>query len=231
MPHHGPMTSRRSPARADLVRDACAAFGAVLDGLGDDDSWAATGCPGWSVRDLTHHCAMDALRGLVALHTPTTARPDRDAATYWTDWGGDPAGAAEARRHTRVAASMVLDWEPVRALHRETTRALVHAAQHCGDGAVRTQGHVLGVEDLLSTLAVEATVHHLDLIQHLDVSPGPAVDGLAEVRRVLTDLWEREPLEHWSDEHFARVGTGRAELTAQERAELGAHADLLPLFS
>jgi hypothetical protein len=90
---------------------------------------------------------------------------------------------------------------------------------------------VLGVEDRLSTLAVEATVHHLDLIQHLDGSPGPAVDGLAEVRRVLTDLWEREPLEHWSDEHFARVGTGRAELTAQERAELGAHADLLPLFS
>ena len=78
---------------------------------------------------------------------------------------------------------------------------------------------------------MEATVHHLDLIQHLDGSPGPAVDGLAEVRRVLTDLWEREPLEHWSDEHFARVGTGRAELTAQERAELGAHADLLPLFS
>ncbi|WP_424346701.1 maleylpyruvate isomerase N-terminal domain-containing protein [Kocuria sp. CH-021] len=225
------MTSRRTPVRADLVRDAFAAFGAVLDGLGDDDSWAATGCTGWSVRDLVQHCTTDALQGLVALHTPTTARPDRDAATYWTDWGGDPAAAAEQRRRARVAGSMVLDWDPVRELHREATRALVHAAEHCGGGAVRTEGHVLRVEDLLSTLAVEATVHHLDLIRHLDGSPGPAADGLAEVRRVLTDLWEREPLGHWSDEHFARVGTGRAGLTAQERTELGAHADRLPLFS
>ncbi|MFI7582866.1 maleylpyruvate isomerase N-terminal domain-containing protein [Kocuria sp. M1N1S27] len=226
------MTSRNPSPRADLVRDACTAFGAVLDGLGDDDSWAATGCTGWSVRDLVHHCAMDGLRGLVALHTPTTARPDRDAATYWTDWGGDPEAAAESRRRARVAASMLPDWDAVRELYRGTAGALVHAAEHRGSGgAVRTDGHVLRVEDLLSTLAVEATVHHLDLIQHLDGSPGPAADGLAEVRRVLTDLWEREPLEHWSDEHFARVGTGRAELSAPERAELGEYADLLPLFS
>ncbi|GEO94525.1 maleylpyruvate isomerase N-terminal domain-containing protein [Kocuria turfanensis] len=226
------MTSRNTSTRADLVRDACTAFAAVLDGLGDDDSWAPTGCRGWSVRDLAHHCAADAVRGLVALHTPTTARPDRDAATYWADRGADPAAAAEDRRRTRAAASLYPDWEELRGHYRESARALVHAAERCRPGGtVRTQGHVLRVDDLLSTLAVEATVHHLDLIEHLEGCPGPAVDGLAEVRRVLTDLWEREPPEHWSDEHFARVGTGRAALPAQDRVQLGPEADLLPLFS
>lgn len=226
------MASRNSPERADLVREAYAAFGAALDGLGDEDSWAATGCTGWSVRDLTHHCATDALRGLVALHTPTTAHPDRDAATYWADRGGDHPEAAEERRTVRVAASMLPDWTSVRALHHEAARAAVHAAEHASPGGrVRTRGHVLAVEDLLSTLVVEATIHHLDLIRDLGGSEGPAAAGLAEVRRVLTQLWEREPLEHWSDEHFAQVGTGRTGLTDEERAQLGQARLRLPLFA
>jgi len=90
---------------------------------------------------------------------------------------------------------------------------------------------VLRVEDLLSTLVVEATVHHLDLIRHMEGSTGPSAAGLAETRRVLTELWGREPLEHWSDEHFALVGTGRAELSAEERSAVGPAAELLPLFS
>lgn len=224
------MASRNIPERADLVRESYTAFDAALDGLGDDDSWAATGCTGWAVRDLTHHCAMDAVRGLVALHTPTTTRPDRDAATYWADGGGDTA--AEDRRHERVVASLYLRWEQLRGLYRESARAAVHAARHAPPGgSVRTQGRVLRVDDLLSTLAVEATVHHLDLIHHLDGVDGPSSAGLAEVRRVLTELWEREPPEHWSDVHFALVGTGRAELTDEEQAQLGEAARRLPLFS
>lgn len=226
------MTTRNSPERAELVREAYAAFGAALDGLGDDDSWAATGCTGWAVRDLVQHCVLDAQRALVALHTPTTARPDRDAVSYWADAGADPEADADGRRYSRVVASLFLRWERLHRLWEETARAAVHAAEHARTpGSVRTQGHVLAVEDLLSTLAVEATVHHLDLIRHLEGSPGPSSGGLAEVRRVLTELWDREPLEHWSDEHFARLGTGRAELTDEERAQLGEASLRLPLFS
>jgi hypothetical protein len=46
---------------------------------------------------------------------------------------------------------------------------------------VKTQGWVLTVADLLSTLTVEAAVHHLDLVLRLD-RPGPAAAPLAEVR-------------------------------------------------
>ena len=44
--------------------------------------------------------------------------------------------------------------------------------------------------DLLSTLTVEAAVHHLDLVLRLD-RPGPAAGPLAEVRRVLEGLLGR----------------------------------------
>ncbi|MCD1145411.1 maleylpyruvate isomerase N-terminal domain-containing protein [Kocuria sp. LUK] len=225
------MTTRSGPVRADLVRESWAAFGAALDGLGDDDSWAPTGRTGWAVRDLVHHGLEDARRALVALHTPTTARPDRDAVSWWAEREHDPVRDAEDRRADRVAAALVRDWERLRELHAATVRAAAHAAGHAGAGAaVRTAGHVLRVEDLLSTLAVATTVRHLDLIRHLDGTPGPSADGLAEVRRVLTELWGREPLEHWSDEHFARIGTGRAEPTDEERALLGERARDLPLL-
>ena len=36
---------------------------------------------------------------------------------------------------------------------------------------VSTQGHALTVDDLASTLVVEATLHHLDLVRHLPGAP------------------------------------------------------------
>ena len=94
---------------------------------------------------------------------------------------------------------------------------------------MRTQGRVLTVADLLSTLTVEAAVHHLDLVLRLD-RPGPAAGPLAEVRRVLEGLLGRAAAGGWDDATAARRGTGREPLTAEDRAELGAAADAFPLF-
>lgn len=141
-------------------------------GLGDEESWAPSGCTGWAVRDLVFHCVGDARRALVALHTPAEGPPDRDAVTYWRDWGDDPVGAADGRRFDRVAASMFLDFRQLRALYLETAAATVRAtAATPSDRCVATQGHVLTVGDLMATLAVEAAVHHLDLVVHLPDAP------------------------------------------------------------
>jgi hypothetical protein len=70
------------------------------------------------------------------------------------------------------------------------------------------------VPDLLSTLVVEATVHHLDLVRHLD-RPGPAEGPLAEVRRVFEGLLGRPY---------------RGSLTDAERAALGPLADRFSLL-
>ena len=89
---------------------------------------------------------------------------------------------------------------------------------------------MLTVADFLSTLTVEAAVHHLDLV----AAPGPS-----RARR--PGRWPRSagcwrvcsarPLPaRWDDVTAARRGTGREPLTDEDRAELGDAAGAFPLF-
>ncbi|MDH6546683.1 maleylpyruvate isomerase N-terminal domain-containing protein [Streptomyces sp. SAI-041] len=216
----------------DVLRAAYGAFAAVVRPLGDEESWLPTGCAGWAVRDLVFHCAGDAQRALVALHTPAAGPADRDAVTYWRDWAPDPVGAAHGRRWNRVSASMFLDFGRLRELYLETAAATVNAAADARpDLRVSTQGHVLTAGDLVLTLAVEATIHHLDLVTDLPGAAGPSPAGLAAVRATLDGLLGRPVPLDWSDEHYARAATGRTPLTDAERLALGADADRFPLFS
>ncbi|MFE5394132.1 maleylpyruvate isomerase N-terminal domain-containing protein [Streptomyces sp. NPDC056568] len=217
---------------AHVVRDAYGALAAVVGPLGDEESWLPTDCTGWAVRDLVFHLLGDAQRALVALHTPAAGPPDRDAVTYWRDWTPDPVGAAHGRRSDRVAASMFPDFRQLRELYLETAAATVAAATATEPGRlVRTQGHVLTAGDLMMTLGVEATVHHLDLTVALPTAPGPAPAGLTAVRATLDGLLGRPVPPAWSDEHYARAATGRVPLTDSERDALGADAERMPLFS
>lgn len=214
-----------------LLDTAYAALAELVCDLDDAESWEPTGCRGWVVRDLAFHVTCDAQRALVALHTPTEAPADRNAVTYWQGWGDDPDADADGRRWTRVSGSMFGRWEQLRDLHAETAAAVRHAAAAADpDGRVRTQGHVLTVADLASTLAVEATLHHLDLVRHLPRRSGPAPAGLAEVRRVVEALVGPFPTD-LDDERVALVGTGRADPGADEAAALGDVLPRLPAFS
>ncbi|MEV3987413.1 maleylpyruvate isomerase N-terminal domain-containing protein [Streptomyces sp. NPDC049837] len=185
---------RTSPG--GVLHAAYGAFMAAVREIDDERSWAPTGCTGWAARDLVFHCLTDAQRALNALHTPTDDPPDRDAVSYWADWRRqDAAGrerAAQGRRFARTVAGMFLYFGHLRELYLETAAATLHAAgQVDPHRPVVTQGHVLSAGDLLRTLAVEATVHHLDLGVSLTDLPGPSSGGLAEVRRTLDGLLGR----------------------------------------
>jgi hypothetical protein len=118
----------------------------------------------------------------------------------------------------------------IESRYAETSAAALVAAARVGPAdLVRTQGKVLPAADFLSTLTVEAAVHHLDLVVRLD-RPGPAAGPLAEVRRVLEGLSGGRLPSGWDDATAARRGTGREPLTTGDRAELGSSADAFPLF-
>ncbi len=213
--------------RLSVFSESYAALIAVVDDLGDDDAWRQTGCLGWSVRDLVFHLHADAVRGLVALHTPADRPSDTDAVSYWRSWGSDAEADEKTRRHTRLEAG-IFSWDSLRSRYVEAARAAALALSEADPATVvATQGHALTVADLASTLAVEATLHHVDLVVQL-AAPGPPVAGLAEVRRVVGALLDRD-LSGWPDERVALVATGRTDPTPGEVEDL-AGADI-PVFT
>jgi len=211
-----------------LLRRAYGDLGGLLAELTPDHAWTPTGCRGWAVLDLVQHLLHDAQRGLVALCTPATGPADTDAVEYWRAWQPEPGDGGVWR--TRVVASAAEGLADLVGTYAGTTAAVLVAATRVdATDLVATQGHVLPVADLLSSLVVETAVHHLDAVAHLD-RPGPADGPLAEVRRVLVGLHGGVLPERWDDRTAALRGTGRAPLTDADRADLGAAAGRFPLF-
>ncbi|MEV5505754.1 maleylpyruvate isomerase N-terminal domain-containing protein [Streptomyces orinoci] len=213
-----------------LLRTAYTDLLALTGSLDDESGWRPTGCAGWTARDLVFHLLGDAQRALVAFGTPAEGPPDVDAVSYWGNWRPGTEEAARNRRNTRIMACVWSDIRPLAELYRETACAvLVQAERLDGDELLGTQGHVITADDLVTTLAVEAAVHHLDLIAH-HPGPGPAPSSLRAVRDTLDGLLGRTTGEEWEDVRYVLVGTGRAEPSAAERALLGRESLRLPLF-
>jgi hypothetical protein len=98
------------------------------------------------------------------------------------------------------------------------------------DVKVATQGHVLFAADFLATLAVEATIHHLDLAAGDKSLAGPSGPGLAVTRETLDGALGKPVPVGWSDVDYVLKATGRAELTGGDRASLGVLATRFPLL-
>jgi uncharacterized protein (TIGR03083 family) len=211
---------------------------AAIGGLSEADMMRPSRCAGWAVADVLYHELLDARRALRTFATPAAGPTDRDGVSYWRDYapgsGGDSApggdGAAEHARHVRIVASayrpewLIWEWS-------ETAAAACRAARACGHEAVATQGHVLSLADFVSTLAVEAAVHYLDLTVALPTAPAPDPASLALVRRILTGLLGAPLPDSWDDVTAALKGTGREPLTGQDRQALGPLAARFPLFA
>ena len=178
----------------------------------------------WTVRELLFHQLLDAQRTLVAMASP--ADPDEpadvDSVTYWTPFFPDSEWNDPHAEFVRVAASAYSSGEALLDHFTTTTEAAGRAVAAAEPASrVRTQGHVITVGDLTSTLVVEATTHLLDLTVDLEGAPEPPAAALAEARRVL-DALNGVPLpESWDDTEAVLKGTGRTPLTDEDRAELG----------
>jgi hypothetical protein len=166
----------------------------------------------WTVRELLFHQLLDAQRTLVALASPAAAgdEPDVDSVSYWRPFTPDSEWNDPHADFVRVAASAYPSGAVLVDHFATTTEAAARAVAAADPASlVRTQGHVISVVDLTSTLVVEATVHLLDLTVDLEGAPAPPAAALAEARRVLEGL-EGGPLPpEWDDAEAVLRGTGR----------------------
>jgi hypothetical protein len=226
-----PLAPLRPHPRAAIgaLRIAYSDLATIAATLSEEDSWRATHWPGWAVRDLLLHLLGDAQRGLVALSTPGSGPADRDAVSYWQDTPRWPDLEYRNLRAQRVIASA---WG-LKGLARtfgDTARAVVALAAHTdADALVATQDRVLRADDLVVTLAVEAAVHHLDLVADLG-RPGPRPEPLALVRRTVDRLRGVPAPAEWPDERWTLLATGRVAPGGAERRTLGMDVQRLPLL-
>lgn len=177
------------------------------------------------------HLFLDAQRALVALATRSSETPDRDYVSYWREWSAaDPEAVEQAHTVRRLAEALGGGQGPAE-WWGSTAKAVPRTAPAVqGDRVVETQGHRIRVADLLATLAVEATVHHLDLLVGLE-GPAPGPRSLAICRRTLDGLLGQACPCPWDDGLYLRKATGREPLAQEERVRLGRLEQAFPLFS
>jgi uncharacterized protein (TIGR03083 family) len=206
---------------------------AMLEGLGEADFLLPTHCAGWTVTDVLYHLLGDARRALAALATPAGADPDVDFVSYWKPWrpgGADALTRARAFRLAAAAVTAVTGPAVLTEAWRETAPAAVRLAALAPYPVVATQGHALTVADFAATLAVEAAIHHLDMIAWLPAAPGPAPGCLSLVGRTLDGLLGATADAGWDATTYALKATGRSALTREDRARLGPLAGRFPLL-
>ncbi|WP_040422299.1 maleylpyruvate isomerase N-terminal domain-containing protein [Actinopolymorpha alba] len=216
------------------VVDAYAELSRLVSSLGGADFLRPSRCAGWAVGDVLYHVLLDAQRALVTFATPAKRAPTIDHVSYWRNWQtnrNDLAAAAHGR-FVRIAAAAYP--EPGALAHQwlDTARAVAHVASGIpGSDVVATQSHALTVTDFLSTLAVEATVHHLDMLLELPGAPGPrpgAIELTVDVLDALLGPVKERPA--WDDMTWILKATGRLPLTPAEERGLGPPVSRFPLI-
>ena len=218
--------------RARSAMDA--SYRAVTGAVGrlDEDGLARPSrCLGWSRADLLFHLLLDAQRALVAFATPADGSPDVDFVSYWAPFRPGGEGYDEHARFVRRVASAYRSGRAIAARWSETAGAAIHAAGALpAEATISTQGHVLTAGDFLATLAVEATIHHLDLAAGDESVASPSAPGLAAVRETLDGVLGEPVPADWDDVTYALKATGRVPLTAGDRARLGVLAAQFPVL-
>ena len=216
----------------DALEAETARVGEFLDGLSPPDWGLPTRCTPLTVRELAVHAMRGAYRITQFLgEPPIDDEPQKDAVTYYrydrAVVGAGVVSRAQAESAGRPAdADLGSEW-------RAAWAAAIDAAGAASDDdpVVASPLGTIRLREYLRTRCVEVTIHAMDLHHALGLSPDPTPDGLEAACDVLRGLLgtDLRPL-GLDDVRFALVGTGRADLTGEEREILGPLSESFPLL-
>ncbi|MDG4840322.1 maleylpyruvate isomerase N-terminal domain-containing protein [Micromonospora sp. WMMD967] len=210
------------PVRAAFSAE-CARLTEVLTGLVDADLDRPTDCPPWTVRELIAHVHTGVGRLTDMLAAPAPPRAEVDAAGYFgrekfteqVDADRIAGGRRDALQVDGATLATAMDraWR--------TTDAAVAAAPP--DRVVRTRhGDAMLLGEFLRTRVVEVGVHGLDLAAALDRPPWLTAGAAEVIAELLTGGHPVPAALGWDRMTVIRKTTGRAALTAPERAAIDA---------
>ena len=216
----------------DALASESAQAESALRALAADAFARPTRCPAWDVRGLTGHMLRDVDRIIEYIGEPAPDKGDTGAAEYYTRY--DPVvDSAQVAANSIERAAQFATTDDLIDGFASTWRSAVDLARAEGpDRLVQVRwGPRLRLDDYLETRVLEMAVHGLDLADALDMKPWLTAEGGAIVRELLTWLLGAAPPTSWDDVELADKGTGRSQLTAKDRADLGAAADRFPLLA
>jgi uncharacterized protein (TIGR03083 family) len=216
------------------LREECTEVSEIGRRLDDPDFARPTRCPLWNLKELLGHLYRDVDRINHALENPAPPRATHDSITYFRSY--DPGGidaVAVADRSKEIAARYATGRDLMDAWDELWPGTLDRAAKGDPMRLVVTFGPVLTFDEYLKTRVLEVTVHRMDVEDALGVWGWGTDSAVSIVDDILVGLLGTEPPRSldWDVVDFIETGTGRRELTDDERTKLGVRlAKRFPLF-
>lgn len=228
-------------AEVDALAGQLGELSALLRSLTPADFARSTRCPGWSVAELVAHCEGMLVRLAGENAQPVDGQAEVDRVGYY---GYDPDGPREGEEPDKTFSEVIRDrvidevagrsGDQLRtSLEGALTEALRGIAAVPADRIIKRSGHPrMTFGEFVASRNLEFGVHTMD-IAHAVGRPERVHPAAAAI---ITDLLdgllgaEAVTLTRWDATTYILTGTGRRDLTADERGALGPLAARFPLL-
>ena len=224
-------------ALASQLRD----LNSLVGDLPEDDFARSTRCPGWTVAELVVHCEGMLIRLVGENAQPVDGAAEIDRVGYYRyDPDGPREGEEPDKTFSEIIQARVIEEVAGRtasqlkaSLNGSLASALEGISAIPADRVIKRSGHPkMTFGEFVASRNLEFGVHTMDIANAVGAPEQADPAAAAIITGILSGLLG-EPLPTdlgWDTTTFILTGTGRRELTIEERRTLGPVARRFPLL-